>query len=66
MHVPTADEFAAIAGAAYVAVMSPVESAEPEPSRWGLAGRLPALDGDQVRFAARSTSRWNMAGRLDG
>jgi hypothetical protein len=66
MHVPTADELAAIA-AAYVAVTAAPETpAAPEASRWRLAGRLPEIDDQDVRFAARSASRWNAAGRLDG
>jgi hypothetical protein len=67
MHVSTADELAAIA-AAYVAVMSPAEMpAQPaETSRWRLAGRLPDIDEQRVRFAAVTTARWNAAGRLDG
>ena len=68
MHVPTADELAAIS-AAYVAMAShaepPVPPVPPETSRWRLAGRLPEVDEQRVRFAA-SASRWNAAGRLDG
>ncbi len=66
MHVPTANELAAIA-AAYVAVTA--RTASPMPSqtlRWSFAGRLPDVDDESVRFAATSTSRWNAAGRLDG
>lgn len=67
MRVPTADEFAAIA-AAYVAVTTTVDTPAqaPSPSRWHLAGRLPDIDEQRVRFAAASASRWNAAGRLDG
>jgi hypothetical protein len=66
MRVPTADELAAIASA-YVAVTSRAETAmQPEAPRWRLAGRLPDVDDERVRFAATSTSRWNAAGRLDG
>ncbi|HEV2644621.1 MAG TPA: hypothetical protein VGT98_18045 [Candidatus Elarobacter sp.] len=66
MHVPTADELAAIA-AVYVAVTSRAETpAQPEAPRWRLAGRLPEIDEQRVRFAAASASRWNAAGRLDG
>jgi hypothetical protein len=31
-----------------------------------LAGRLPDVDEQRVRFAAAPASRWNAAGRLDG
>jgi hypothetical protein len=66
MHVPTADELAAIA-AAYVAVTASDDTpAQPAASRWRLAGRLPDVDDERVRFAARSASRWSAAGRLDG
>ncbi len=66
MHVPTADELAAIAGA-YIAVTSHSETpAKPETSRWRLAGRLPEIEEQRVRFAAAAASRWNAAGRLDG
>ena len=67
MHVPSADELAAIA-AAYVAVTTAVDTSgqAPGPSRWRLAGRLPDIDEQRVRFAATSASRWNAAGRLDG
>ncbi len=65
--VPSADELAAIA-AAYVAVTTGVDTAAPAPSpaRWRLAGRLPEIDDQRVRFAASASSRWNAAGRLDG
>ncbi|MDP9105233.1 MAG: hypothetical protein M3N49_04790 [Candidatus Eremiobacteraeota bacterium] len=66
MHDPSADELAAIA-AAYGAVTSNADaSAQPETSRWRLAGRLPDIDDQRVRFAATAASRWNAAGRLDG
>jgi hypothetical protein len=72
MHVPSADELAAIA-AAYVAVTAPAgvtarngARASAETSRWSLSGRLPACDDRAVRFAAGAASRWNAAGRLDG
>jgi soluble lytic murein transglycosylase-like protein len=65
MHVPTADELAAIA-AAYLAVSSGEERpAEPEASPWRLAGRLPNVEPELARAAARSGSRWKIAGRLD-
>ena len=65
MHVPTADELAAIA-AAYVVVTAETDTpAAPRASRWSLAGRLPDVDDERVRFAAASASRWNAAGRLD-
>jgi hypothetical protein len=66
MHVPTADELAAIA-AAYLAVSATNGApAQPQASRWSLAGRLPDVDDERVRFAATPASRWNAAGRLDG
>jgi hypothetical protein len=66
MHVPTADELAAIA-TAYLAVTATDDApAQAKASRWSLAGRLPDVDGERVRFAAVSASRWNAAGRLDG
>ena len=66
MHVPTADELAAIT-AAYLAVSATADApAQPRASRWSLAGRLPDVDDDRMRFAATSASRWNAAGRLDG
>ena len=67
MRAPTADELAAIA-AAYVAVTTAVDTSAqaPSPSHWRLAGRLPEIDEQRVRFAAASASRWNAAGRLDG
>lgn len=72
MHVPTADELAAIA-AAYVAVTAPAgvtahgdAAASTDTSRWRLAGRLPDWDDQSVRFAASAASRWSAAGRLDG
>jgi hypothetical protein len=66
-RVPTADELAAIA-AAYAAVAPRAETAPKAAvmSRWSLAGRLPHVDDQGVRFAAASASRWNAAGRLDG
>jgi hypothetical protein len=72
MRVPSEDELAAIA-AAYVAVtavsdttVSDTAAHAPAPSRWRLAGRLPAIDEQRVRFIAAAASRWNAAGRLDG
>jgi hypothetical protein len=67
MRVPSEDELAAIA-AAYVAVTagSDTPAQTPAPSRWRLAGRLPEIDQQRVRFAATAASRWNAAGRLDG
>jgi len=66
MHVPTADELAAIA-AAYVVVTAASDTpAQPHASRWSFAGRFPDLDEQRVRFAATPASRWNAAGRLDG
>ncbi len=72
MHVPTADELAAIA-VAYVAVTAPAGvaacsgvRASTETSRWSLSGRLRDCADQDVGFAARSPSRWNAAGRLDG
>jgi hypothetical protein len=69
MHVPSAEELAAIA-VAYLAVtqreQTPAPAAPVEASRWRLAGRLPDLDAPSARFAGRAASRWNVAGRLDG
>jgi hypothetical protein len=66
MHVPSADELAAIA-AAYVAVTArTTPSPGNEASRWALAGRIRLEDAVDARFAARAASRWNVAGRLDG
>jgi len=67
MCVPSADELAAIA-AAYVAVATAADTAAQAqaPSRWRLAGRLPEVDEQRVRFAATAASRWSAAGRLDG
>ena len=66
MHVPTADELAAIA-TAYLALTAADDTpAQPQASRWSLAGRLPEVDEQRVRFATTAASRWNTAGRLDG
>ena len=66
MHVPSADELAAIA-AAYLVVAGRRESpARTEASRWALAGRIRLQDAAEARFVARAASRWNAAGRLDG
>lgn len=66
MHVPTADELAAIA-AAYLIVTGRRElSPRAEVSRWALTGRIPLDDAAETRFVARAASRWNAAGRLDG
>ena len=68
MRVPSEEELAAIA-AAYVAVTAVPDTAAqaPPPSRWRLAGRLPGIDEQRLRFVASTTvSRWNAAGRLDG
>jgi len=67
MRVPSEDELAAIA-TAYAAVTAASDApaqAQP-PSRWRLAGRLPDLDEQELRFTATAASRWNLAGRLDG
>ena len=66
MHVPTEEELAAIA-AAYLAVTARAQTpAQPETPRWRMAGRLPEIDEQRVRFATTPASRWNAAGRLDG
>jgi hypothetical protein len=67
MHVPSAEELAAIA-VAYLVVSKREETpAAAEVPRWRLAGRLPELDDAQrARFIAKSASRWTAAGRLDG
>jgi hypothetical protein len=66
MRGPSADEMAAIAAAYAIVAARRAATARPEAPRWRLAGRLPALEPQLVRFAARSASRWNAAGRLDG
>jgi hypothetical protein len=66
MHVPSADELAAIA-AAYVVVTAEADTPAPaRTSRWSLAGRLADVDEQCMRFATAPASRWNAAGRLDG
>jgi hypothetical protein len=66
MQSPSADELAAIV-AAYARIAARRDPpAEPEASRWRLAGRFPAVDAQRARSAARATSRWNAAGRLGG
>ncbi|HTD37421.1 MAG TPA: hypothetical protein VK669_07895 [Candidatus Limnocylindrales bacterium] len=65
MHVPTADELAAIA-VAYLAVTHSEETPAPtETRRWRLAGRLDSADLDRMRGAVPSGSRWRLADRLD-
>jgi hypothetical protein len=66
MHVPTADELAAIATAYLVVTAATGTPAQPQTSRWSLAGRLPDVEDERVRLAAQAPSRWNLAGRLDG
>jgi hypothetical protein len=53
MHVPTAEELAAIA-VAYLAAQRAPQASTPPPSRWRLAAR--ALDGDDPEPA-----RWSRA-----
>jgi hypothetical protein len=66
MHVPTAEELAAIA-VAYLAVSRGSEAPPARPSSpWRLAGRLDSNDLPSVRGAVPSGSRWRMAGRFDG
>ena len=67
MHVPSADELAAIA-AAYVAVTAAADApAQRRRRRAGVSpGDCPTSTTQRVRFAAASASRWNAAGRLDG
>jgi hypothetical protein len=67
MHVPSADELAAIA-VAYLAVTDRAEerTVAGEAPRWRLAGRVENLDPQLARVASRSGSRWKIAGRLDG
>lgn len=62
MHVPSADELAAIA-AAYLIVTEPSEPLERTVSRWALAGRVDT-DPDAIRATA-GTRRWATAARLD-
>ncbi|HEX3466023.1 MAG TPA: hypothetical protein VHS78_18390 [Candidatus Elarobacter sp.] len=66
MHVPSAEELAAIA-VAYLAVRRSEETPAPrETPRWRVAGRLDANDLDRVRSAVPSGSRWRIADRFDG
>jgi hypothetical protein len=65
MHVPSADELAAIAAAYLVVTERDAPDERTEVPRWRLAARLPDLDAPRARFAARSASRWSAAGRLD-
>jgi hypothetical protein len=67
MHVPSADELAAIAAAYLALTARTTPPPRAEASRWGLAGRIGLDDAAEARFvAAGSRSRWNLAGRLDG
>jgi hypothetical protein len=66
MHVPTAEELAAISAAYMVLTAESDSPGAPRASRWSLAGRLPDVDEQRVRFATTPASRWNAAGRLDG
>jgi hypothetical protein len=63
MHVPTADELAAIAAAYVVVTRAPETPAPQEASRWRLAARLSLTDPDAVRAAARTASRWSALAR---
>ena len=66
MHVPSADELAAIA-AAYLVVTARTEPPRrAEPSRWALAGRIASDDDIAARLVARAASRRNAAALLDG
>ena len=66
MHVPSAEELAAIT-VAYLAVTPHEDPETPrETPRWSVAGRLAGSDVDRMRGAVPSGSRWRMAGRLDG
>jgi hypothetical protein len=67
MHVPSADELAAIA-VAYLAVSrTDDEPVAPRATpRWSLAGRLTASETERMRGAVPPGARWRMAGRLDG
>jgi hypothetical protein len=66
MHVPSADELAAIA-VAYLAVSVPGDKPAPaETSPWRLAARQGGDGARTVREAIPSGSRWRMVGRLDG
>jgi len=65
MHVPTADELAAIA-VAYLAVTRDEGTPAPtETPRWRLAGRLDSADLNRMRGAVPSGSRWRLADRFD-
>lgn len=63
---PNPDAIVAIAAAYLILARRAVPEAPPTVARWELAGRLPALDPDRIRFASRAGSRWSAAGRLDG
>lgn len=62
MHVPTADELAAIA-AAYLVVTERSEPPVRSLSRWALAGRI-ETDPEAVRNSGAATRRWETAARL--
>ena len=66
MHVPSADQLAAIAAAYLVVAGRTGSPPRAEASRWALAGRIPLEDAAEARFIARAASRWSAAGRLDG
>jgi len=62
MHVPTADELAAIA-AAYLVVTERSEPPARSLSRWALAGRI-ETDPEAIRNGGAATRRWETAARL--
>jgi hypothetical protein len=63
MHVPSAEELAAIA-AAYLIVTEPSEPLARTVSRWALAGRV-ETDPDAIRGTCAGAHRWATAARLD-
>ncbi|MEO7038966.1 MAG: hypothetical protein ABI186_02925 [Candidatus Elarobacter sp.] len=64
MHVPSAEELAAIAAAYVVATQQPHADPARGISRWSLAGRVDDGDIDAARALAVRGSRWSIAGRL--
>lgn len=62
MHVPSAEELAAIA-AAYIIVTEQPEPLVRNVSRWALAGRIDT-DPEAIRGTGVGARRWETAARL--